>query len=126
MDAREAFAVSGGCCTPAAFVSTAGQIDPTFVRVKDDGTGIDSGARMHCAACIGRIEDGLSAPRRHRARANLTSHRVGIDFDAAAGDPDAMLAAIEGARLFRPPFDASPSTPRAATRSAAISSAAWR
>ena len=110
MDAREAIAVSGGCCTPAAFVSTAGQIDPTFVRVKDDGTGhIDFLVpEMHCAACIGRIEDGLNAlPGVTRARANLTSHRVGIDFDAAAGDPDAMLAAIEGAGYSARPFDAS-------------------
>ena len=66
MDAREAFAVSGSCCTPAAFVSTAGQIDPTFVRLHDDGTGhIDFLVpEMHCAACIGRIEDGLHQPAR--------------------------------------------------------------
>ena len=26
------------------------------------------------------------------ARANLTSHRVGVDFDSATGSPDRMLA----------------------------------
>jgi len=109
MDARDALAV-GGCCTPVAFVSTAGRIDPTFVRVREDGAGhIDFLVpEMHCAACIGRIEDGLAAlPGVTRARANLTSHRVGIDFDAATGDPDAMLAAIEGAGYSARPFDAS-------------------
>lgn len=110
MDARDALAVSGSCCTPAAFVSTAGRIDPTFVRVKDDGAGhIDFLVpEMHCAACIGKIEDNLSAlPGVTRARANLTGHRVGIDFDPAAGDPDAMLAAIESAGYSARPFDAS-------------------
>ena len=109
MDARDAMAV-GGCCTPVAFVSTAARVDPTFVRRKDDGTGhVDFLVpEMHCAACIGRIEDSVNAlPGVVRARANLTSHRVGIDFDAPSGDPDAMLAAIEGAGYSARPFDAS-------------------
>jgi Cu2+-exporting ATPase len=110
MDARDALMVSGGCCTPAAFVSTAGKIDPTFVRVDEDGVGhIDFLVpEMHCAACIGRIEDNLGAlPGVTRARANLTAHRVGIDFVPGEGDPDAMLAAIAGAGYSARPFDAS-------------------
>ncbi len=109
MDARDPIPVSGGCCTPAAFVRTTGGVDPAFVRRKEDGTGhVDFLVpEMHCAACIGKIEDGLSAlPGVTRARANLTSHRVGIDFDADAGDPDAMLAAIEAAGYAARPFDA--------------------
>lgn len=109
MDARDPMLVSGGCCTPAAFVRTTGGVDPTFVRRKEDGSGhVDFLVpEMHCAACIGKIEDGLAAlPGVNRARANLTSHRVGIDFDPAAGDPDAMLAAIEQAGYTARPFDA--------------------
>ena len=108
MDARDTMAVSG-CCAPAAFVSTAGGVDPAFVRRKDDGSGhIDFLVpEMHCAACIGRIEDSLAGlPGVTRARANLTSHRVGIDFDPAAGDPDAMLAALGKAGYAARPFDA--------------------
>ena len=108
MDARESMAV-GGCCTPIAFVSSASRVDPSFVRQKDGVSHIDFLVpEMHCAACIGRIEDGLRAlPGVAKARANLTSHRVGIDFDGAAGDADAMLAAIEGAGYSARPFDAS-------------------
>jgi len=109
MDARDPMVVSGGCCTPAAFVRTTGGVDPAFVRRKDDGSGhIDFLVpEMHCAACIGKIEDGLVAlPGVNRARANLTSHRVGIDFDPGAGDPDAMLAALETAGYSARPFDA--------------------
>ena len=108
MDARESMAV-GGCCTPIVFVSCASRVDPSFVRQKDGVSHIDFLVpEMHCAACIGRIEDGLRAlPGVAKARANLTSHRVGIDFDGAAGDADAMLAAIEGAGYSARPFDAS-------------------
>jgi Cu2+-exporting ATPase len=109
MDARDPMLVGGGCCTPAAFVRTTGGVDPAFVRRKEDGSGhIDFLVpEMHCAACIGKIEDGLAGlPGVSRARANLTSHRVGIDFDPAAGDPDAMLAAIEHAGYTARPFDA--------------------
>ena len=109
MDAPDTIAV-GSCCAPGALVSTRGGVDPTFVRLKDDGTGhVDFLVpEMHCAACIGKIEDGLNAlPGVSRARANLTSHRVGIDFDPAAGDPDSMLAAIEAAGYAARPFDAS-------------------
>ena len=35
-----------------------------------------------------------------------SSHRVGVDFDAAAGSPDAMLAAIESLGYSARPFDA--------------------
>jgi len=109
MDARDAMTVSGGCCTPAAFVSTAGTIDPTFVRVDEAGVGhIDFLVpEMHCAACIGRIEDSLSAlPGVTRARANLTAHRVGIAFVPGIGNPDQMLAAIGSAGYSARPFDA--------------------
>jgi len=109
MDARDAMVVSGGCCAPVAFVPSAAGVDPAFVRRKDDGTGhIDFLVpEMHCAACIGKIEDGLAAlPGVARARANLTSHRVGIDFDPAAVDPDALLAAIGDAGYAARPFDA--------------------
>ena len=109
MESPDTIAV-GSCCAPGALVSTRGGVDPTFVRHKDDGTShVDFLVpEMHCAACIGRIEDSLAGlPGVTRARANLTSHRVGVDFDAAAGDPDAMLAAIESAGYDARPFDAS-------------------
>ncbi len=108
MAARDDLAVSG-CCAPPALVAAGAGVDPAFVRQREDGSAhIDFLVPgMHCAACIGRIEDGLAAlPGVARARANLTSHRVGVDFDAATGDPDAMLAAIEAAGYSARPFDA--------------------
>jgi Cu2+-exporting ATPase len=109
MEARDALAVAG-CCAPAVLVSAGARVDPGFVRLREDGTGhVDFLVpEMHCAACIGKIEDGLAAlPGVARARANLTGRRVGIDFDTTAGDPDAMLAAIEAAGYTARPFDAS-------------------
>ncbi len=111
---RDAVAV-GGCCTPAALVSTAGRDRPDLrPRRATTATGhIDFLVpEMHCAACIGRIEDGLSAlarrhpgprqshqpPRRHRlrrrrgrsrTRCSPRSRRAGYSarpFDASAFD----------------------------------------
>ncbi|HET7717934.1 MAG TPA: heavy metal translocating P-type ATPase [Bauldia sp.] len=109
MNAGNTLAV-GSCCTPAAIIPSANRVDPSFVRHKDDGSGhIDFLVPgMHCAACIGKIEDVLNSMAGvSGARANLTSRRVGIDFDLLAADPDAILAAIENAGYSARPFDAS-------------------
>ena len=62
---------------------------------------------MHCAGCIASIERALAKkPGVAAARANLTSHRVGVDFDPHASSPDAILDAIEGLGYSARPFDA--------------------
>jgi Cu2+-exporting ATPase len=107
------------CCGSAAALSLdAGatqalhhgdRVDATFVRkVAPDRSHIDFLVpEMHCAGCISAIERVLGAlPGVTVARANLTSHRVGVDFEAATGSPDAMLVAIEGLGYSARPFDA--------------------
>ncbi|MYZ48736.1 heavy metal translocating P-type ATPase, partial [Propylenella binzhouense] len=102
--------VSGaGCCpTPPVAVGGRATVDASFVRPNADGSAhLDFLVpEMHCAACLTRLERGLGAlPGVAKARANLTSRRVGVDFDPAAADPDAMLAAIEAAGYTARPFD---------------------
>jgi Cu2+-exporting ATPase len=110
MDARDPAILSGGgCCAPPALLPAPDRVDRSFVRRLDDGSAhLDFLVpEMHCAACLTRIEDRLGAlPGVIRARANLTSHRVGIAFEAATGEPDAMLAAIERLGYTARPFDA--------------------
>ncbi len=85
------------------------RVDPTFVlEVAPGRAHVDFLVpEMHCAGCISAVERALgAAPGVLAARANLTSHRVGVDFDAATGSPDAMLAALEGLGYTARPFDA--------------------
>jgi Cu2+-exporting ATPase len=85
------------------------RVDPTFVREVASGRcHIDFLVPdMHCAGCIAKIERTLSQqPGVQTARANLTSHRVGIDFDTGQASPDDMLGAIEGLGYQARPFDA--------------------
>lgn len=87
----------------------AARVDPTFVlEVAPGRAHVDFLVPdMHCAGCIASIERALGKqPGVATARANLTSRRVGIDFDMAAASPDAMLEAIEGLGYSARPFDA--------------------
>ena len=65
-----------------------------------------------CRTCIApaasaAIERALGKqPGVAAARANLTSRRVGVDFDAEAASPDALLEAIEALGYSARPFDA--------------------
>jgi len=85
------------------------RVDPTFVHDVAPGRAhVDFLVPdMHCAGCIASIERALGRePGIATARANLTSRRVGVDFDLATGSPDAMLEAIEGLGYSARPFDA--------------------
>ena len=93
----------------ASSITRSGRVDPTFVReTAPDRAHIDFLVpEMHCAGCLSKIERTLAAQTGvSAARANLTSHRVGVEFDATAGSPDAMLSAIEGLGYTARPFDA--------------------
>jgi Cu2+-exporting ATPase len=86
-----------------------GRVDLTFVREVAPGRAhIDFLVpEMHCASCISSIERTLgNEPGVTAARANLTSRRVGIDFDPGRGSPDSMLSAIEKLGYSARPFDA--------------------
>jgi Cu2+-exporting ATPase len=110
MDAREpTFLAIGGCCSPPVLLPAANRVDASFVRRLESGGGhVDFLVpEMHCAGCLARIEEGVGRlPGVTAARANLTSRRVGVDFDMAAGEPDDMLAAIERLGYTARPFDA--------------------
>ena len=111
MDAREpTILAGGGCCpTPPMLLPAANRVDASFVRKLDEATEhVDFLVpEMHCAGCLTRIEDALHRlPGVRQARANLTSHRVGVTFDRAEGEPDNMLAAIEKLGYTARPFDA--------------------
>ncbi len=111
MDARETTVLSGGACcqTPAVLIPQASRVDRSLVHAIDATTAhIDFLVpEMHCAACLSGIEHALSAlPGVVQARANLTGHRVGVSFNPEAGEPDAMLAAIEGLGYTARPYDA--------------------
>ncbi len=100
-------ALAANAVVAAGLAST--RVDPTFVHEVEPGRcHIDFLVPdMHCAGCISRIERTLSErPGVTTARANLTSHRVGIDFDAGEASPDDMLSAIEGLGYQARPFDA--------------------
>ena len=93
----------------ASSITRSGRVDPTFIRATaPDRAHIDFLVpEMHCAGCISKIERTLAAQTGvFAARANLTSHRVGVEFDATAGSPDAMLSAIESLGYTARPFDA--------------------
>jgi Cu2+-exporting ATPase len=84
------------------------RVDPTFVRAAPDGSAhIDFLVpEMHCAGCLSTIERALlREPGVAAARANLTAHRVAVDFDAARAAPDRILAAIERLGYSARPFD---------------------
>ena len=50
---------------------------------------------MHCIACVRRIEDGLSdLPFVQEARANLTTQRVRVTWDATSGKAAALSKAL--------------------------------
>ena len=86
-----------------------GRVNSTFVREVAPGRShVDFLVPdMHCAGCISAIERSLAKQAGvAAARANLTSRRVGIDFDPRAGSPDAMLGAIEALGYSARPFDA--------------------
>jgi len=50
---------------------------------------------MHCAGCMAKIERGLAAhPAVIAARANLTTRRVGVDWQGDAASQDDIVAAL--------------------------------
>ena len=104
----------GGAAAGAAIdirptATLVGRVDPTFVREVAPGRcHVDFLVPdMHCAGCIAAIERALGRqPGVAAARANLTSRRVGVDYDVGTASPDAMLETIEGLGYSARPFDA--------------------
>jgi Cu2+-exporting ATPase len=101
--------ISGAACCPAIPAPPSSRVDSSLVRALDGATShVDFLVpEMHCAACLSGIEGALGRlPGVVQARANLTSHRVGVTFTTEAGEPDDMLAAIEKLGYTARPFDA--------------------
>jgi Cu2+-exporting ATPase len=103
--------LSGGACcpTPPIAVGAAARVDASFVHPLGDGAAhVDFLLpEIHCAACLTSIEGKLERlPGVTKARANLTSRRVGVTFDPAAADPDRFVEAIEALGYTARPFDA--------------------
>jgi P-type Cu2+ transporter len=85
------------------------RVDPSFVRsVGEHHAHLDFLVPdMHCGGCLETVERALAhMPGVVSARANLTSHRVAVDFDPSTASPDDMLSAIDGAGYTARPFDA--------------------
>ena len=59
-----------------------------------------------CAACMGEIERGLSRlPGIHKARVNLTSQRLAVDWDQEATGADEIVATLSRMGYTAHPFD---------------------
>ena len=87
----------------------ADQLDEPFVRRLSDGRShIDlmvSG--LHCAGCIAKVERALKAnPAVSFARVNLSTGRVGVDWDAQQAGSREIVSIVEGLGYEARPFDA--------------------
>jgi Cu2+-exporting ATPase len=108
VNAEPRLAAGGAACCPPVALPLMSRVDRSLVHMLDERTGhVDFLVPgMHCAACLTGIEGALRRlPGVSLARANLTSHRVGVTFEASRGEPDDMLAAIEGLGYSARPFD---------------------
>jgi Cu2+-exporting ATPase len=79
-----------------------------FVAATPDGRGraeiLVRGAR--CAGCLAKIEKAAeAAPGVASARLNLTTGKLTVAFEAAAGDPGDVIRAVEDAGYSATPFD---------------------
>ena len=90
--------MTAACCPPAeialSYRATDGVDLSHYVHTADDGTcHIDLAADgIHCAACIGAIERGLSTvPGVTGVRVNFTLRRVGIDWQKGEVDATTLL-----------------------------------
>ena len=89
---------------------TAPRVDPgVFVRVAEDGgeARLDLVVQsMHCAGCIGRIERALNELEGVTfARANLSTKRVSVRWDAAALKASAIVDKLASIGFEAVPFD---------------------
>ncbi|MGF7159513.1 Cu2+-exporting ATPase [Rhodoligotrophos appendicifer] len=104
-----ALAPAACCAVAPAPLDLGPRVDASFIRVLEPGMAhVDFLVpEMHCAGCMSKIEaalrdrDGVA-----HARANLTTHRVGVDFAEKDCDADQLLAAIERCGYRARPFDA--------------------
>ncbi|WP_310620949.1 cation-translocating P-type ATPase [Flexibacterium corallicola] len=79
-----------------------------FITVKDDGhstmdLAVDG---ITCAACMYEIENSLHKLEGvERARVNLSSHRLSVDWESEAQDPDVLVERLESLGYKAYPFD---------------------
>ncbi|PLX37478.1 MAG: copper-translocating P-type ATPase [Hyphomicrobiales bacterium] len=63
---------------------------------------------VHCAACMTKIERGLSSvPGVTQARLNLTTHRLAVEWDETEADADQIVNMVERLGYRAHPFDPS-------------------
>ena len=112
--ARDFETAGGGCCvvpaaSPAPLPADEAACDPAaFVRPGPDGAArLDLLVEgMSWGACIGRVEQALSAlPGVRSARVDFQGRRVAIGFDAGRVDPPALTEALAAAGYRSVPFD---------------------
>ncbi len=61
---------------------------------------------IHCAGCVSRIEKGLAPlPAVTRARVNLSTKRIGIDWRRGETDADALIEAVRDLGFEARPYD---------------------
>lgn len=81
--------------------------DAFMTRAEDGSVHMDLAVDgITCAACMGDIERGLARlPGMRKARVNLTSHRLAVDWDDAETPPEGILAALNRLGYTAHPFD---------------------
>ncbi|WP_439528315.1 heavy metal translocating P-type ATPase [Pannonibacter sp.] len=81
--------------------------DAFVTPAADGGVHMDLAVEgITCAACMGEIERGLSQlPGVTRARVNLTSHRLAVDWDAEQTPADLIVSTLDHMGYRAHPFD---------------------
>jgi len=81
--------------------------DPFITAASDGGQHLDFAIDgIYCAGCMARIERGLkSLPGITRARLNLTTKRLAVDWDPAAAEPSQIVGRLAMLGYTAHPFD---------------------
>ena len=111
---QETEGAAGGCCAAGAAAAAAAERMPE--RGSERWSRPASGARrsvdflvpdIRCAACMSAIEQGLARlDGIDSARVNLSMRRVGVHYDPAVTDVDAIAARLAALGYEARPFDA--------------------
>ncbi|MGQ9575039.1 MAG: heavy metal translocating P-type ATPase [Thermoguttaceae bacterium] len=82
---------------------------------------------MHCAACVARVEKGLTAvPGVRQARVNLVTHQASVRFDPSAASVEELVAAVRAVGYSAAVLSGTPRIGQALFEREAREAAGWR